>query len=701
MSAEPPFDRLAATLEEHLGRVSRELDDMRADIACIGREAEGERAQHVTELTPVPEPAPVAASPEEPAPIERRTCPSCTAPVFPGASFCTACGAILTSLPPQPEAAPAPVEAPVAAMVAASEGQSPAAPAPAVPVGPPPPVRPSRLELAYRRWRGDLGLLEFFGRRVLVWIAGVVIVIGMVLLYRRAVQAGWIGPAARTLLGTALSGGLLAAAALIRSRLRSDEGALAAAGAGIAGLYASLYAAVSMYDLVGSAPGLALAFAIGALAVAIALRWSSPPLAILGLAGAGLAPVLVSRAVDPASMAFVTVVAAAGAVLWVRRGWTVVLAATTVVSLPQALVLLDHAHGRTAAFGWTYLWQTVIVSGAYWAVYEGSLAAFRRGRVASLDPLSALLATGAVAFALLSAAVIFTGDPRGYALLAVGAVYLCVTAFFAVVEPGQRDLTTLSWVTALTAVTAGIMILLGGATRVVAIALEGGLHVYLAGRLREPRLQLSAAAHLVLAAGFALALAPPSMLVSYPPDAMVRGGSVASDLVRAGIFSVLAVAIGCVAFARWHLPAYVWSRSEVALATFWTAVVVCLYAVSVSVVGGFLWATDTQRSFQNAHTVVSVVWAAVAFGLVFTGFRRQAAHIRLGGLALFVAALAKLFVYDLARLESTARAVSFIAVGLILLVSGIVYRELSLRAAGRDRRGPPFGTPPAGTAIGG
>lgn len=403
---------------------------------------------------------------------------------------------------------------------------------------------------------------------------------------------------------------------------------------------------------------------------------------------------------DPASAAFVTVVAGAGAILWVQRSWLVAFATSTAVSLPQAIVLLAHAHGTPMGFGWTLVWQTVLVAAAYWLVYEVALAAYRRGRPPELDPVSALVATGAVAFALLSAAVIFTGDPRGYAMLAVGGVYLAVTAFFGVAQPGQRDLMTVSWAAALSAVSVGVMILLGGATRAVVLAIEGGLHVYLAGRLREPRLQLSAIAHLVLAAGFALALAPPSALVSYPDASLLSHGAVATDLIRASLFSVLAVAAGGIAFLRWHRPAYVWSRAEAELVTFWVVVVTALYAISTAVIDSFLWYTASQRSFENGHTLVSVAWAVIGFGLMYAGFRRHTPHVRIGGLVLFVAALGKLFLFDLARLEAMARAVSFLAVGLILLASGIVYRELSLRESGRDRPGPPFGAPPAGTAAG-
>jgi len=51
--------------------------------------------------------------------------------------------------------------------------------------------------------------------------------------------------------------------------------------------------------------------------------------------------------------------------------------------------------------------------------------------------------------------------------------------------------------------------------------------------------------------------------------------------------------------------------------------------------------------------------------------------LRLGGFALFGVSLAKLFVYDLAFLHSIARALSFLAVGAVLLLAGFFYQRLS------------------------
>ena len=47
---------------------------------------------------------------------------------------------------------------------------------------------------------------------------------------------------------------------------------------------------------------------------------------------------------------------------------------------------------------------------------------------------------------------------------------------------------------------------------------------------------------------------------------------------------------------------------------------------------------------------------------------------------LFGLSLAKLFLYDLSRLSSITRALSFLAVGAVLLLGGFFYQRLGARA---------------------
>jgi uncharacterized membrane protein len=76
---------------------------------------------------------------------------------------------------------------------------------------------------------------------------------------------------------------------------------------------------------------------------------------------------------------------------------------------------------------------------------------------------------------------------------------------------------------------------------------------------------------------------------------------------------------------------------------------------------------------------VSAVWGVLGLALLYLGLRRAPA-LRVAGFVLFGVSLLKLFAYDLSRLSSITRALSFLAVGAVLLLGGFFYQRL-----GEDR----------------
>jgi uncharacterized membrane protein len=95
--------------------------------------------------------------------------------------------------------------------------------------------------------------------------------------------------------------------------------------------------------------------------------------------------------------------------------------------------------------------------------------------------------------------------------------------------------------------------------------------------------------------------------------------------------------------------------------------------------------------FQTAHALVTVAWLVLCVVLLRLGLRPDRdgpVAVRLA-LILAVAAVAKLFLFDLATLPGLVRALAFIAVGVLLLVIGTwYYRQLD-----RVRRGPALPPP--------
>jgi len=113
-----------------------------------------------------------------------------------------------------------------------SAGPRPSQPRPEVPPAAPGPARlPTPPARAQQRSIEDL-----LGGRVLAWLGGVAVVLGVVFFLVMAVSRGWIDEPTRVVLAFAGSTALLAAALWLYERKGQTQAALAAAAAALAAL---------------------------------------------------------------------------------------------------------------------------------------------------------------------------------------------------------------------------------------------------------------------------------------------------------------------------------------------------------------------------------------------------------------------------------------------------------------------------------
>ena len=72
---------------------------------------------------------------------------------------------------------------------------------------------------------------------------------------------------------------------------------------------------------------------------------------------------------------------------------------------------------------------------------------------------------------------------------------------------------------------------------------------------------------------------------------------------------------------------------------------------------------------------LSIVWGVYALVLVILGIRKKQKHLRLAAIGLFLVTLIKLFVYDLAGSGTITKTISFISLGVLLLVVSFLYNK--------------------------
>ena len=251
--------------------------------------------------------------------------------------------------------------------VAQLEGKPAAAverpqPTPPPPLPPPPRPAPAPEPAPPRPARPSVDLEELFGGRLLGWLGGIAVLVGVVLFLAMAAQRGWIDETTRIVLAYFGSTVLLAVGIYLYERQGHTQAALAAVAAAIASLYASTTAATIHYDLVEPAAGLAVAGLVGAAATAIAVRWNSPVVAGIGIVGAVLAPVFTDAGTTTFALAFMAIalVAAVGVLLWRRWNW--LAAAVFLTSVPQLVAWIDDSYHDD-------LGLTLAVLCLFWALY--------------------------------------------------------------------------------------------------------------------------------------------------------------------------------------------------------------------------------------------------------------------------------------------------------------------------------------------
>jgi uncharacterized membrane protein len=163
-------------------------------------------------------------------------------------------------------------------------------------------------------------LEERLGVRMFIWVGGIALALAGAFLVKYSIDQGWLRPEIRCALGGALGLALLAAGEWMRAQ--NDRIAQSLSAAGVAVLYASLFAAIKLYELIDVASGFLLLTGLTAGAIALALR-QGPFVGLLGFAGGFLTPAIV-RSDEPNALVlfgYLFAIQLGSQVLRRRRGW--------------------------------------------------------------------------------------------------------------------------------------------------------------------------------------------------------------------------------------------------------------------------------------------------------------------------------------------------------------------------------------------
>ena len=470
-----------------------------------------------------------------------------------------------------------------------------------------------------------------------------------------AVHNGWIGVGARMGLAFAASAALVGFGVWLYERRGQTQAALATVASGLAALYASTAATTLHYHLLSPVLGLVIAGAVGALALVLAVRWSSQQIAGIGIVGSLLAPVFVGAGTSTSSLVFMTIALLAAIGVVVERGWAWLALVAYVVSVPQAASWLWVEHDHR-------LWLTLVVTTAFWLLYVVAALGYELRtptKSLRLSSASLLLANASVTAAggwfLIDDAGHRTGANAWLFALAGAHVVLGMLVWR---SRASREIALLLYGVAAAVVAVAIPVALGGPAVVAAWSAEAVVLAWAGRRTDTPERGLVAS--LVLA-GMALVHV---LAFEVPPNSLAYG------------LHSIPVAIGSVALVLVALAGIAAAYREVVEPLAWACAGLAVYLASGLVVD--LAGAQYHDSTQTSQLALSGFWGALGFAAIVAGLLRRKRALRLGGLAVLALAVGKVFVVDLAHLESIWRVGSFLAIGLLLLAGAFAYQRARL-----------------------
>lgn len=84
---------------------------------------------------------------------------------------------------------------------------------------------------------------------------------------------------------------------------------------------------------------------------------------------------------------------------------------------------------------------------------------------------------------------------------------------------------------------------------------------------------------------------------------------------------------------------------------------------------------DIMKFSQSDKLGLSILWGVYALLLIVLGIWKKKKHLRIGAIGLFAVTLIKLFFYDISHLDTIAKTIVFVSLGVLLLLISFLYNK--------------------------
>jgi uncharacterized membrane protein len=501
-----------------------------------------------------------------------------------------------------------------------------------------------------------------------VGIAAVLIGVSFFLDY--AFENNWIGPSARVVIG--LFAGIAVVLWSERFRKRGyDIFSYSLKAVGIGVLYLSLWASFQVYHLLPSNMVFAAMIIVTASTCALAVAQDAEVVAVFAIAGGFATPALLSTGENHEIVLFsyLAVLDLALLVLTAIKPWRRISVLGFIGTLVYYISWYNSFYDRAQ------LTPTLIFATLFFAIFAVAPLLLCRQSDDRIVPLGLGFGNGIAYFlqGYVMLIAVSSNQTAWFALL-LATVYLLLVR----VKLDTRDvaaansLRLMHLALAIGLITVAIPIRLDRHAITIGWLVESAALLWVAGRLKSDLLNAFALGALVLGVGKLL------LVDDFVPVTLLFNNRMA----------VYAIAIAALAYAAYRNASHQnETRRTVGAAAIVALNVVALRALSLEIsdyyarqmeAGNYLSprALLQKRSLLIARDFTySALWMAYGALLMMIGFWRNSAFVRWQALALIALTIVKVFVYDTSQLDHIYRIVSFIALGVLLLVISFAYQR--------------------------
>ena len=506
-----------------------------------------------------------------------------------------------------------------------------------------------------------------------------------------AIDNHWIGPLGRVLIGLVAGAGLIAWSERFRARgYDAFSYSLKAVGSGV--LYLSLWAAFSLYHLVGSPLAFAAMIAVTAFNGFLSWAQDAELLALYAIVGGFSTPLLLATGEnhEVGLFTYLLLLNAAVLVLVALKPWSRLLC-TAFVGTVFFFVSWSVQYYDATEFGTTAFFLACFFLIFSWAPRLVRLESRPEAHATAWDNLALVivpLVNAGLGFLAYDLLIDSAGnrDAMPWVAVAFAAFYLLLLRLPArgVIHGSAAATSTLHLTIAIVFLIIAIPLKTHGRWLTIGWLAEGVALVWLARRVQSGLLRALSVLCLVLGLVALVTVNPPASLT---PIFNERFGTY--------LFAIAACAL--VAWLAAHSPQAESDRFAVlawpVLALLAGLAVNALILLAVGwEIHSYWWYLQWRGNWELMHDyrmyaqfTYSAFFMLFGAALLALGFWRRAAFLRWQALVLLAVAIAKVFTVDVSALSQGYRILSFLGLGALLLAVSFVYQRdwLNLKRANK------------------